>query len=107
MPNSSPTVWPIEMAGREHLVVFCYDITKNGMRQSVSAVLERFGTRVQGSVFECRMDVEKARFLHEQLCLMVDEGDSLRMYVVPADGARQSLQAGGVDVDLGDGYFLL
>ncbi len=83
------------MAERQQLVVFCYDISRNSLRTRISAVLERFGTRVQYSVFECRLKPEKAARLLSKLDLMRDPDDSIRMYVIPEDGRKLSDVAGG------------
>jgi CRISPR-associated protein Cas2 len=95
------------MPARDQLVVFAYDISKNGLRSRISAVLERFGTRVQYSIFECRMPVEKATKLHERLGLMRDPGDSIRMYVIPEDGRRLSRASGGAPVAEKSEFWLL
>lgn len=86
------------MSEREQLVVFCYDVSKNSLRARISAVLEQFGTRVQFSVFECRMRPEKASRLLSKLDLLLDPGDSVRMYVIPEDGRRLSKSAGGAPI---------
>jgi CRISPR-associated protein Cas2 len=95
------------MPRREHLIVFTYDVSKNGVRSRISTVLERFGTRVQYSVFECRLRPEKAGHILAKLDLMKDPGDSIRMYVIPEDGRSQSLQTGGAPIAEKSEFWLL
>lgn len=95
------------MAGREQLVVFSYDVSKDSRRARIAAVLERFGTRVQYSVFECRLKPEKAARLLSKLDLMRDPDDRIRMYVIPEDGRRLSDAAGGAPIAEKSEFWLL
>lgn len=94
------------MAGREQLAVFCYDVSRDSTRNRIAAVLERFGTRVQFSVFECRLKASKAEAVSSTLDVMRDPGDSVRMYVVPEDGRRASRAAGGAPIAERSGVLL-
>jgi len=86
------------MSERSQLVVFTYDISEDRQRSKVSKVLENFGTRVQFSVFECRLTASKAKALLARLDLLRDSGDSIRMYVVPEHGRLLSQSAGGAPI---------
>lgn len=78
------------MARGEMLTIFSYDVTKDKSRRRIARLLERAATRVQFSVFEARMTELKARALGQRLATYLDTGDSLRVYVVGADGLRRS-----------------
>lgn len=95
------------MAIRKLLVVFTYDISRNGLRNRMSAILELHGIRVQESVFEGRMSARQAEALFSKLELILDPGDSLRMYVVPEDGRQLSRSAGGAPISPAEDYILL
>jgi CRISPR-associated protein Cas2 len=68
------------------LVIVCYDVsteTKEGRRRlrRVARVCERFGQRVQKSVFECRVDQVRFEEVERRLLDIVDEReDCLRFY---------------------------
>lgn len=94
------------MAGRDQLIVFTYDISRDKTRAKVSDILERLGSRVQFSVFECRMTVEKAKIVLSQLELLREAGDSIRMYVVHADARLQCEHRGGAPIAEAERFFL-
>lgn len=68
------------------LVIVCYDVsteTPSGRRRlrRAAKVCERFGQRVQKSVFECRVDTPQFEQLERDLLAVIDEGeDCLRFY---------------------------
>lgn len=94
------------MAGREQLAVFCYDISRDKTRNKVADILERFGVRVQFSVFECRMRLDKAQYLLSRLDLFREEGDSIRMYVIPEDARQICETRGGAPIAERSQFFL-
>ena len=58
-----------------------YDIADDRRRAKVARILGDFGTRVQRSVFECRLDAAEARALEVRLRRVVrPPGDLLRIY---------------------------
>lgn len=95
------------MAIRKQLVVFTYDISRNGLRNRMSSILELHGIRVQESVFESRMSARLAEALFSKLELILDPGDSLRMYVIPEDGRQLSRSAGSAPISPAEDYILL
>ncbi len=96
------------MADAVMLTVFCYDISRASVRRRVSAVLEAEGVRVQGSVFEARLPRRIARRVARQAAALLEDGDSLRVYVVGADGLRRCETFGwGPPVLDGAAYTLL
>lgn len=70
------------------VAVFCYDIAtvdKAGRRRlaQVAKLLERYGTRVQDSVFEVRMDDRAVSMIRDAAIDLMDLAqDSLRIYRV-------------------------
>ena len=78
------------MARGEMLTVFSYDVSEAKRRRRIARLLERAATRVQYSVFEARMTRTRAETLAQRLAAYLGDGDSLRVYVVGADGYRRS-----------------
>lgn len=95
------------MAGHKQLIVISYDISRNSLRSRISGMLEKHGVRVQYSVFECRLTLTAADALFSKLDLLRDPGDSLRMYVLPEDGRKNSKSAGGAPISPAEDSFLL
>lgn len=61
--------------------IVSYDIPKDKRRSKIAKILESFGRRVQYSVFECEIDVEKLNRLHKQLLRVIHpEEDDVRIY---------------------------
>jgi len=71
------------------LTIVCYDVnteTREGRRRlrRVAKVCESIGQRVQKSVFECRVDLQKFEELERRLLAEVDlKHDCLRFYRLP------------------------
>lgn len=78
------------MARGEMLTVFTYDVGQNRRRRRVAGILEDVGTRVQQSVFEARLTRARAEALAQRIAAELGEGDSLRVYVLAADGEARS-----------------
>jgi len=95
------------MARGEMLTVFSYDVSSNKRRRKIARLLEDKATRVQRSVFESRMSRQEAEVLCQRLAAHLGDGDSLRLYVIGADGERRSRVLGdGLPFEAGDGYWL-
>ncbi|NLC40931.1 MAG: CRISPR-associated endonuclease Cas2 [Clostridiaceae bacterium] len=68
------------------LVIICYDVstmTPAGRKRlrNVAKTCEKYGLRVQNSVFECHIDSMQLRKLKHELKSIIDlESDSLRFY---------------------------
>ncbi|MFD2174313.1 CRISPR-associated endonuclease Cas2 [Rhodobacter lacus] len=78
------------MARGEMLTVFSYDIGANRKRRKAAAILEEAASRVQKSVFETRMSRNRAEAVAQRVAALLDPGDSLRVYVLGADGETRS-----------------
>jgi CRISPR-associated protein Cas2 len=92
---------------REHLFVFCYDVTAAKSRRRIADILEDKGTRVQKSVFEVRTTLERARLLLDRLGRQRDAGDSVRIYCLTEEGRARSLTSGGAPIPEKEEFWLL
>ncbi|HQI83420.1 MAG TPA: CRISPR-associated endonuclease Cas2 [Anaerolineae bacterium] len=64
-------------------VVVSYDIPQDKRRRKVMKTLEGFGTRVQYSVFECRLKPQDLNKLYARLkALIVEKEDDVRFYLL-------------------------
>jgi CRISPR-associated protein Cas2 len=64
------------MASKQwHLV--CYDVRDPKRLRRVAKMLEAYGSRLQYSVFRCRLDVEMLERLHWQLGQIMEDEDDL------------------------------
>lgn len=95
------------MAQAEHTVVFCYDIERAKTRRRVAAFFEERLVRVQKSVFEGRLTPFKAHRLFTAASSMIDDGDSLRLYVMTREGLMKSRVVGGAPLPEEGGFILL
>lgn len=83
-------------------VIISYDISDDKRRLKTMKALQDYGTRVQYSVFECRLEPAQLRKLMERIRPFVREPqDSIRFYFVSADdvGRIQVIGQGGVTPD--------
>ena len=66
------------------MYVVSYDITSDRRRNKIAKALEGYGTRIQYSVFECRLTEKKYKEMYRKLMqLMTDEEDgSIRIYSI-------------------------
>lgn len=74
----------------EMLTVFTYDVSADRNRRRVARLLEDAATRVQDSVFEARLTKARAEALSQRVAAELGQGDSLRVYVIAADGEARS-----------------
>lgn len=87
------------------LIVACYDIADDRRRNRIARVLEGYGERVQGSVFECHLDAARVRQLKAALDKEIDpQEDRLRYYSLCAKDSLRVLWhgAGGPPQDVPD-----
>jgi CRISPR-associated protein Cas2 len=78
------------MSRGEMLTVFTYDVSSDRRRRRVARLLVDGATRVQWSVFEARLTRARAEALAQQVAGELGPGDSLRVYVLAADGEARS-----------------
>lgn len=105
--NPLKQIIEVDMTEREHMVVFSYDIRRNSTRQRVSSYLEERLVRVQRSVFEGHMTPRHAASLFDTIVRKLDDGDSLRLYIIDQDGAGKSRQHGGAPFPEKEGFILM
>lgn len=92
---------------REHLFVFCYDVSSAKARRRMAELLEDKGTRVQLSVFEVRTTIDKAQRLLTRLGQERHAGDSVRMYCLTDEGRARSETSGGAPIPERSEFWLL
>lgn len=77
------------------LVLVAYDIPDNRRRTKLSNFLERYGRRVQKSVFECFIDMAEMKKLHTAVSNRIKlPDDNVRFYWIPADALPKTLTLG-------------
>lgn len=92
---------------REHIFIFCYDISCNRRRARIADILEKAGTRVQDSVFEVRLPQSRAAALLDRLGRLRESSDSVRMYCLTERGRQMSDTRGGAPVPEAQEFWLL
>lgn len=89
------------------ITVISYDIVHNRRRRQLAKLLERYGERVQKSVFEMILEEKELPALVRKIeRLIKKEEDSVRIYRLPADAVRLSLWI-GVKVEVSDPDYYL
>lgn len=89
------------------LTVFCYDISDDKMRRSVSKILEKNAIRVQYSVFETRLSKTQTQNICTKIERKLKDGDSLRVYVIGKNGEKRTKIFGdGPPVSTSENYWL-
>jgi CRISPR-associated protein Cas2 len=70
----------------KQFTIISYDISDDKRRSKAAKTLEDFGTRVQYSVFECRLEPAQLQQLKKRLQPYVKETqESVRIYHISAD----------------------
>ena len=70
-------------------LVVSYDISSNRRRYKVMKTMEGFGTRVQYSVFECRLKPREIDNLRKRLRKLIAREDSIRLYFLGAEDVKR------------------
>ena len=77
------------------LVLVVYDIPDDKRRNKLATFLEGYGRRVQYSVFECFLDLDEMRKLHQQVSRRIDDSeDDIRFYWITAEALSKVLTLG-------------
>ncbi len=71
-------------------VIVSYDISDDKRRNKISRELLNWGKRVQYSVFECELEPEKIYRMKRRLEYILEDEDSLRVYVLCADCSKKT-----------------
>lgn len=91
----------------QHLILMAYDISDNKDRTRVSDLLEGHMVRVQESLFEGWMTRDAAQRLASEASRLIDEGDSLRLYVIPRGGVAAAKAWGFPPAPLAGGVLII
>ena len=84
-----------------------YDIRDDKRRNSVSKVLEGYGSRVQLSLFECNLNPGRLQELLRRLDPFIDaEKDSLRCYPLCNQCSSKIERLGGPPITRETGYYM-
>jgi len=59
---------------------YCYDITENKRRIQISKALEKFGIRVQKSIFQCDISSTKAEEIKKALLGKIEEKEDSLLF---------------------------
>ena len=92
------------------LYLVVYDISKDRLRTKLAKVLEAFGARVQGSVFEVRLPESRLPELRSALSALVGRGHGgeVRVYPVCVKCYNGAFAIGDVETPSGaDGYLIV
>ncbi|MGE5356826.1 MAG: CRISPR-associated endonuclease Cas2 [Deltaproteobacteria bacterium] len=77
------------------LYLICYDITNNRKRAKISHMLEKYGQRVNLSVFECLLSKPALMVVREQLSKLVKKNiDSVKIYYICKECYSKSISLG-------------
>lgn len=75
-----------ELKERCYFVVICYDIYDNKRRYRFAKFLERYGLRVQRSVFEGNLSKSKYNLLISKIGAYTEDEDNIRVYKITGNG---------------------
>ena len=84
------------------MYVVSYDITSDRLRSKIAKTLEGYGTRIQYSVFECRLGEKKYKEMYRKLLkLMVDTDEgNIRFYSICGNCEEKICTIGQVDASV-------
>lgn len=75
------------------LQIIAYDVQDDRRRLKVSTILEKYGKRVNFSVFECMFTPAQLKRVREKLSALIDTGtDTILFYQICVDCYTKSLQ---------------
>ncbi|MCD8090841.1 MAG: CRISPR-associated endonuclease Cas2 [Clostridiales bacterium] len=75
-----------EIKEKCYFVVICYDIYNNKRRYKFAKFLERYGLRVQRSVFEGNLSKSKYNLLISKIGDYIADEDNIRVYKITGNG---------------------
>ena len=87
--------------------VIVYDIQKNSKRTKIAKILEKYGERVQKSVFECDLNLAEMNRLKGQLSQFeYDSEDSIRFYYMENSSVKRIEKIGGKEISLSREFYV-
>ena len=63
-----------------HLWIIAYDISDQKIRRHIYQTLKDYGTRIQYSVFECRLKPSQREILRAEILQHIEPDDTVRWY---------------------------
>jgi CRISPR-associated protein Cas2 len=91
----------------KQFTIISYDISDDKRRSKAAKTLEDFGTRVQYSVFECRLEAAQLQQLKKRLQPFVKETqESVRIYYLSADDVSRIEIIGSGQVTQDKAFYL-
>jgi len=87
-------------------VLVSYDIADDRRRLKIMKTLEGFGTRVQYSVFECRLKIGELKELRTRLHRLSARTDNIRFYFISEDDISRILIIGNGQVTPDSVFYL-
>ncbi len=88
--------------------VISYDIGDARRLRRVARLMERFGTRVQKSVFECCLAPDDHRTLEKELALLLESPpDTVRWYPLCGDCRGLARSEGGTEIIENRTYYIV
>jgi CRISPR-associated protein Cas2 len=90
----------------KQFIVVSYDISNDRRRTKVMKALRDFGSHVQYSVFECRLEKRQIQQLKQRLALLIDSKVSVRIYYLCKDDVARTEFLGRGDLTPDDLFYL-
>jgi len=88
--------------------VVAYDIANAPRLRRVAALMERFGVRVQKSVFECWLDDRALDELSRRIAALLDpQHDSVRWYLLCADCRKTASEQTNIELNPPSQYYIV
>lgn len=90
------------------LYLITYDISNDKRRNEIADILKGYGSRVQYSVFECKMNKEKIKEIISELKTKINikEKDSIRIYQICEADSKKILHFGKTKEELKEIYII-
>lgn len=63
-------------------IVVAYDVTDDGRRAKLASEMENFGSRVQRSVFECRLNRAQFAEMKRRIHRLIQPADRVKLFVL-------------------------
>lgn len=90
------------------LALVVYDIPDDKRRLKLSKFLEGYGRRVQESVFECFLELDEMRQLHQKVLKRVKASeDNVRFYWISRDALSRVLTIGSPPPEPPPTYYII
>jgi CRISPR-associated protein Cas2 len=78
----------------KQLYIIAYDISKNKKRKKISEILDKYGERINLSVYECMMTHKQKENVIEQIATIMDKNDIVKIYFICSSCFAKSIHLG-------------